>query len=645
MATPKSDWITISDLRGGRNGTDPPVTLRENEVVDAVNIDYHNILFGRKRAGAESINTTSSGMTAVVCSLGRHVPTSDDTAAELWATDANNVFARLAANTWSVPTLKDAITGNPWEVSYASLNGKFFIAYQTAQDRLHCWDGSTVRRVGLPAPGAAPVANNGGSGSYAATLRYYRVRWTRQESNVSVLRSEPSALVPFTPSGNGAHVVITRPIQPSELETHWELEVSLDGATFYVLATTLIATTTYNDSAATTTYTAHPVSPTTGTYTVPSSYKFLAVDQNRLLGFGNYTSTNKQNRVWFSAVVGSLNVGDAERVPTDNYLDLDENDSGAATGLKGPISGSFFAFKTNQLWKLTPTGDTDKPYSKQAITKSVGAVGPRAIVIGEDEQGSPALYWMSDRGPYRWSQSGLEYIGHGIEDMILGPTSFLNTGATISVCHAVYYPDKRQVWFWVALDARNEPEMKLVYNVGRIVNGTSPSDKNVPSGWSRHTGLSAHARASVMFSTTIGTTLSRRLKPYMAYQDGVNAIWRCDANSVNTDAGNTYQAYAVSRAYVPWGIQKNGAIKRSWVLAKAANNVNWSQSIVSDYGEQTISSNVSLGSVQSRARHRFEDSGLADVGTVQFTWGDAAAVNSAWEIDAVTVEITGQEVD
>jgi len=375
---------------------------------------------------------------------------------------------------------------------------------------------------------------------------------------------------------------------------------------------------------------------------VQKSYTFIAVDQNRLLGFGNYVPTNKQNRIEFSAVVGSLNQGDAERVPATNYLDLDENDSGQPTGLMGPLNGSFFAFKQSQLWKLTPTGNVDVPYSKSAISKTVGAVGPKAMVIGEDESGAPCIYFMSDRGAYRWGQNGLEYIGYGVEDLLLGPTSYLNTAATISVCHAVYYAQRRQVWFWVSLDAKNEPEMKLVYNIGRV-GGTSPSDKPIPSGWSRHTGLSAIARASLMFSTTLTSTLSRRMRPYIAYPDAINTVWRLDTDDL-TDVGTAFQAYVTSRAYVPWGLQRNGDVNRSMVLGKTANGVTFSQTISTDYGEQSVISDVVLTASEARTRKRFEDSGIGDVASVQFTWGDTAAVASRWEIDAVSFEWIPREI-
>jgi hypothetical protein len=217
--------------------------------------------------------------------------------------------------------------------------------------------------------------------------------------------------VSFTPSGAGTAARVTRPTAPGEGETHWELEVSADNVTFYVLygdpaaiAAVAIATTTADDSFAVSNITNYPVAKLTGTFTLWPSVKFVAAYENRLLGFGSYTSTEKQNRIWFSPPIGALSVGDAERLDTTTgyYKDLDEHDSGSPKGLIGPAFGNMYAFKSTQVWELSPTGSPDAPFSARAITKKVGAVGPNAMDVGEDAQGNPAIYWWSRRGPYRY---------------------------------------------------------------------------------------------------------------------------------------------------------------------------------------------------------------------------------------------------
>src|SRR5262249_50407578 len=156
----------ISDVSGGRNGYDPPWKLKPNECADAVDVEFWQAPLGRPRQGSVAIGMTFSAGGPVTAGkkilwVERPVPGTDETAAELWAADdaATPIVGRLAgATTWTAPTLKDAITGNVQDMCGASANGRLFIAYGSGQGRLHCWDGSTVRRTGLAATAAPTVA-------------------------------------------------------------------------------------------------------------------------------------------------------------------------------------------------------------------------------------------------------------------------------------------------------------------------------------------------------------------------------------------------------------------------------------------------------------------------------------------------------
>ncbi len=174
--------FAIADLSGGRNGIDAPTSpaFKDNECVDAVNVDYWRSSFGRKRRGMTAASVTFSAggpFTGKISFLGRHVPGTDASAAELWAVDdaATPIVGRRTSSTaMTAPSLVDAITGNAWDVDGVSFNGKFFLAYKSAQARLHCYDpvSGTVRRTGLPVPGAPTAADNGTPGlAYAAVLR------------------------------------------------------------------------------------------------------------------------------------------------------------------------------------------------------------------------------------------------------------------------------------------------------------------------------------------------------------------------------------------------------------------------------------------------------------------------------------------
>lgn len=650
VAVPPSSWHLIADLRRGRNGIDPPHSLADTECADAVNVDWYQSMIGRKRGGATALSMTGSTFTGKISSLGRHIPTSDATLAEMWGVDdaATPIINRLAGGaTWAAPTLKDVPTGNGWDFSMASSGGKFFMAYKSGVNRLHCWDGSTVRRTSLPVP-AAPSVVNTGAGTYFNILRYYRVRWTIQVAGITTRRSEPSASTSFTPSGAGTAARATEPAAASEGETHWELEVSLDNANFFVLATTAVGTTTYDDSTATTAYKSGTVSPTIGLYTAQPSYKFIAVDQNRLLGFGSYTSTDKQNRVEISDIVGGLNISDNERVPLLSYVDLDENDSGAATGLVGPVLGSYFALKETQIWKLTPSGNVTNPYTQTAVSKTIGCAGPHCMCVGEDEYGNPCIYFMSQRGVYRYGSNGLEYIGGGVSDLVIGPTSTINLAASKVIGHAQYFPLKRQVWFWISVGAENEPTTtKLVYNLGRYGGFLAATSTQGPSGWARHTGESARARCSIMFANTVGASMSSDQSPYIGYSGTANTIWKLDTSALN-DAGTAFQAYVTTKVYFA-DSPKRVYVGRSYLLAKASTGVTITQTLTGNFGDvvgNTTTDTVSLtpDGTETWVRRRFEDPRGADLDTLQWTLGDAAAVSNAWQIDQSLTEYSLREV-
>jgi hypothetical protein len=658
--------LVIADLRGGRNGIDPPFSLRDTECVEALNVDWYGATLARKRGGADSLSMTGSTFTGTVSTLFRHVPGTDETAAELWASDdaATPLINRLGGSaTWAAPTLKDAPTGNGWDVSYASLNGKLFLAYKSGQDRLHVWDGSTVRRTGFPGLLTGPaVTNVAGAGAFPSVPLYLRVRWTERVSGLTVRRSEPTLVTTFTPSGSPPGITITQPVSPpGEGETHWEIDGSIDNATFYVLrgddavtgagffGAVPIATTTADVLVLPSLWATSHVSASIGIYTAQKSYKFLAADQNRLLGFGSYTSTDKQHRIEISAVVGSLNLSDAERIDTtaSSYIDLDENDSGVPTGLMGPVNGKFYAFKYRQVWQLTPTINPANPYSQFAISKRIGCIHPKAMIVAEDEAGRPAIYWMSHRGPYRWGAAGLEYLGRGVEDRLLrgapNSISVLNLAATKVPCHVVYHADLRQLWFYVATGTNNDPDTKLVYSIGRVA-GPAQSDEPIASGWSVQTGPSCTARCSTLFSRTVGSTMSLDLKPYVGYTGAVKTIYVTDSPTT-TDAGTPFQAYVTTKAYAPWGIGNNGAINCTRVLAKGADGVTVTQSLIAGFGEQTVTSVVDLTPKPgaSRCFPMIEDATLQGAFICQLQWGDVAASAAAWSLELCQVDWKGQE--
>lgn len=642
------DPIVINDLRGGRNGTDSPMgpAFLPNQCVEALNVDWKDTTFARKRGGSTSVTDTggtafSSGIQSVI----RHVPGASEAAAEFWGIDgaATPIVKRMAAGTsFANVTLADAIATKPQDVTSATLNGKLFLTYDSTVDRLHAWDGTSVRRVGLIAVAAAPTAANTGSGSYAAVLRYYRVRWLHLSGTTVIRRSEPSASVSFTPSGSGTHARVTRPTAASEGETHWEIEASTDNAVFYRLSQIAIATTTYDDSAVTTTYANNTLSDRVGTYVVPTSGKYLLTDGNRLLIAGGWETGAKNSRVTFTPVLGSSDQGDDERIPNTtvqkNWVDLNENDGGFITALGGPLNGVPLAFKYRQVYRLVPTGDVVAPYLPRRVRDDIGCVAHKTVCVGEDQAGRPALYWLSHNGPYRYGIGGIEYLGRDNEDIWRA----INLAASTVVAHAVYYPNLHQLWLWIATGESNDPDTKMIFDVRH---GVPDENGHVRGGWAQHSGLSAAARCSVLMSNTLGASMSRDLKPYIGRASGTT-LAKCDTTDVD-DLGTDFQAYVKTKPLHP--AQSLGfkvGLGEPCVLAKAASGVMVTVTSDRDFGKEQRSHQQILTAEQSETRvvRKFDGAGIGEADVVQLTIGDDTAREGAWSIDAVWVPPTVQEI-
>lgn len=651
MGAPNS-VVVIDDLTGGLNQTDPPMAVGSNQVVVANNVEWVRTKFGRRRRGSSAVTSTfSSGgpFTTAIGAMVRHVPAADESAAEVWAVDSTPIFGRKAASTQFVAkTPVDAMTGNAWDVTFATVDGCLFMSYQSAVNRLHLWDGTSIRRAGIDPGTNAPVALNSGSGTYAAVLRYYRVRFY----NSTFLRvSEPTPSVAFTPAGNALNAEVTRPAAPGEGEDSWILEVSADNVTFYQLAAQVLGSPVYNDTVPPSSYLLAynqgtiTLSPLTGTFNVQKSYRFIAGANNRLLGFGTYQTGVGvyQNRIEVSGIVGAGTIGVfgspvrqlAETVDTTAgwYIDLDEADSGSPTGLKGPVLGNHYAFKSHQMWELRPTGDSTRPFAATAISKTIGAVAHQAICAGEDQQGHEALYFWSHAGPYRYTVNGLEYIGRNIEGVFKEEQFYgdVNLDATIKVAHCVYHAANRQVYFWVSTSAANDPNVVLIYHT-------------LTGGWSNFIGVSP-ARCSAMLPDTQGATMARVVRPHFAPSPVVSSVRvvKCDDSATLTDANSAAFAAQIStRPILPGGPLGVGNVGDAVLIARGTGASLTLKTLpnLSDYVPIARGVTVSLTPTAEEGTwitRRFEDSGLGEVYCAQYILLDSVA--AAWNGDRLIVPV------
>lgn len=636
----KRSTIAVVDIRGGRNGDDPPLSLPENVCEEAFNVDWYDGTLGRKRPGHSAISiltadvnvgTIAPGITSLVRHHSDEGPA--EGIAELWALGLGTANAwdmsRRRLGSWTNPSQKDAPSGSgTLRMRGASLDGKLFLAYRSAVDRLHVWDGSTVRRTGMATPAAATVANNGTVGVYATTIRYYKIAYTEVVSSVVVRRSELSAKVTFTPDGAHSAATVTKPAAASEGETNWEIYGSADDNVYYYITTTVVGTTTYDDSAVPTAYTSGAAEPVVGTNTNWPSVDYLFTDGNRLLGAVG-------TRIYFSSVVGS-GTGDTERVAAtlteSHYFDLDDGNGDIISGFAGPVQGTIFVFKHRSIWRLTPNfgGDLSAPWDVHPVAFSTGAVSQESIVTAEDAQGAPAIYFWGNRGPYRMGKAGIEWLGNGLKDRIAVKTS--------SIVATLWVESLHQVWFHTGVV--DEERLRWVWDTQ--YSAWSRQRLVLPTDW---TALSVQCAA--MFAETAATPYE--VQPFVAgwrTVSGVTGAFLWKGNSGTTDlTGGLYQAYIKTKTYPVHEMTGRGGVDPPILYAEALAATSLQVTTIRDHNVATRSATVSIApsGTESHVSKPVHGCELAQCQTVAYQIGDAAAIDSAWTLCGLVVGVHQEE--
>lgn len=655
----KNGLVWVDDLSGGLNDTDAPQDIAPHQCQIAQNVEWITTTFAQRRqGGTNGIHATEPwGSQATLAVLMRYTPTADEGAAQLFAvsSEATPIMARLnGSNQFSAITVADTWTTASnlhFFINGVSLNGKFFIAGDTTQDRLHVWDGTSLRRVGLATP-AAPTVANTGVGTYAAIQRWYKVQWHNSTATPQKVWSELSPSVSFTPSGAGTHARVTRPTAPSEHETFWVLWGSPDNVNFYVIGQATIGTTTIDDNVAPSAYSA--ASPQfvgmpsdADYYTPPISPKYLLADEDRLILLSSWETASAASAVMWTPVLGTtpppdpaVTIADDERVPSTNRLDLDRQDGGGITG-GGILGGTIYVFKLSHIYRLRRTGDVTLPYQAIPVTKSLGAISHKSIVVGEDDLGRECLYFLSRRGPYRLGPDGLEYLGRDLETV----WDTVNQSAIPSP-FGVWHQEKRQVQWWVITGAATSPDQKLVFHARR---GRRDEHGDVRGGWAIHTDGAADALCAVMFSNTLGATMSLDLKPYVGQKWATSLpdgpCIKYDADGTYTDRGGlqtTYTGRVKTRAFPPGGPGMKGRVTQVYALGTLANR-SLTVRVVSDFGLDSRSGTIALPSgAATRAVVKVEDDARsADSMYIEIVVEDntTPASSAAWTLDAIGLRV------
>lgn len=551
---------------------------------------------------------------AAVVDLAEWFPLGDNYNSELWAVAATPNASQAVAlarrstlatgtNVWSTVTPVDpliTVTPDIYLVNAQPLDGLLFWAYSSGIDRLHVWEPatSTLRRTGLQQPSAAPaLADDAGGGTYA-TKRYFRTRWIEKQGTKIVRRSEPSVSSNITPNGAKIGVTLTQVAGPGEGETHWEVEESLDNITFNRIATVVAATTTYDDQLASgSVSTAGPTSEAIGAYLLQPSWKYLAVDNDRLIGAGHWFDPTRFSTVGWSPVGGDPGVGNGERQPIvttggtaiTTVVVLDNNVGGPVTGLASGLlqpqyastaspTSIFYVFKWQRIYMLVGTGNVASAYTVTTISAKRGAI-PDSVFMGIDEAGSPAVYFLDPLfGPSRITQT------KGIETLPGIRTTWgrVNLAASDVIACGCYYPFKRQAIWDVSVDGGNTPTFGITYAVGETGH-VAKSAADFVRGWSVMDGRRAQARCMTTYTELVTENGATRLsiRPVIGLT-APDYVQRCDVDS--TDASQPFVATIISRPYSASGLlQKWGAMAGS-ILADAQASGALNLFLIADFG-------------------------------------------------------------
>lgn len=621
--------ITIATLRGGMNDELAPSALPPDQCVLAENVEFFLSTLGERRGGCAAFSMTGSGLlnetTGVF--LGQWFPDNDPLDPDLWGVGVtpgtSATFSHYQSNAWTDVTPDDAMTTTApgiYGVAAQALNAKWFLSYPCSTDRLHVWDGTHLRRTGLAQPAAAPVVTDTGSGTYATT-RYFQVRYVVKSGATVLLRSEPSAVATFTPSGSGSGALITKPATINEHETHWEIEASTDNAFFYRIATVAVGTTTYTD---TTTFvdgynSQGPLSETIGTYLLQPNAKYLTADDDRLIGAGHRTDPTQKSRVWWSPVNKDPGVGNDERLPlaslVDNYEDLDTTDGGEITGLSQTTNGLIYLFKFGHIYRLVRTfKGSGAAYKAICDTKKKGALDG-SVLQGMDEYGRACVYFLDPvAGPCRIGQSGINEL-RGLRNT----WKTVNIKATDKICMGVYYPDKQQLWYWVARNGQNTPNYILKLQVNEVQETVA----GVARGWAVASGRITEGTACCLYNevVTSGSVITLRARP-LVYLSAPDYIQRCDTGE--DDHGHPYAGTIITRPYLVQGLLNNWGEMACALLATADATASVEVACIRDFGQETNSRSTDLlpQSTEEFVIKTFDDLVMSEARSIQFRFSD-----------------------
>lgn len=580
-----------------------------------------------------------------IMALMKHEPSNTPSEDEIWAQDDKGRLDRRVGGVWQggVPMMNYRV-GSFFDGSYdtnaVSLHGKFFLAlggtlYATpnaGQGRGHVWDGTNLRHMGMWAGSTPTAADSGGAGSLSGT-RYYRVRNVEVVNGVVVRRGEPSGVLTFIPSGANASITITKAAALAyytEGETHWELEASVDNNLFYLLARTLIATTTVVDSTAYTVgYTAGELSEALTEYNTITAPRHVAVDEDRLIFGGDRFSTVNDSRVGWTPLRGDLGVGNDERQPATArfFLDLDGLSGGRLTHLVPAVMGGMMCFKNERIYKLIRSGNPNKAYNSIQLTPNRGAV-MRSAASGTDAAGKPCIYfWDPFVGLCRWGERGCEDLMQKRRTL----AARVNTNITINTqitARTIFYSQHWLVWVAISVDAATVPSQIACFNVRQ-------------GSWTDYTGAMTKIASWITFIDTNGKMTP--LASLTAATTNNSKFGRPD-QGVNDD-GTRFRGFFRTKAFTIGELFSEFEIDGAMLHAKASA-ATIGVTAYRDLGLETKTTqdqSIAASGSETYTNAQFDDLEMAELTQVQIEVGDPAAYSGAqldqtWTLESLVAK-------
>jgi hypothetical protein len=152
----------------------------------------------------------------------------------------------------------------------------------------------------------------------------------------------------------------------------------------------------------------------------------------------------------------------------------------------------------------------------------------------------------------------------------------------------------------------------------------------------------------VLFSNTLGASMSLDLKPYFGGSDaGANQAQLLKGDTGSKDQGNDFTPSITTKAYEVGGPAIQGGVSDAQLLAVAAAGVTIRCTVTPDFGIATGKSDTALltasAASETRVLNRMEDLTLSGFQFYQWTFDEAAAQTAAWNLDRLVVNVASHE--